>query len=587
MSDKNLKPCTEPALEKPKCDNSRIGLCLSGGGFRASFFHLGTIRYLEEADIMEKVEVVSTVSGGSIIGAYYLVAMERKLRAQPNLDRLTACDEIIQEFSAEVSKNLRMRALVFYPFFHPVQTALKLLRLRHSGDTMAKELERRFFSPKLRLGDLPVRSPSCDRGTRILINTTSLVSGLRVVFSRESDTGIKAQIKKSDPNEIPLAKVVGASAAVPGLFKPLKIGNDVLADGGVVDNQGLESLFDYFEISEEQMNLLPQQFRQLPKDKQPCCSEDNQQRRPISLIVSDAAGQFSIQTDMKATRVGSATRSMAILQASNRRKVLKLLLDSLGNGICTFAFTHLAQNNKGKALNGTSVERLPSELIVPTSRIRTDLDEFTLVERGVLIYHGYTLMKFRVEKHCRELVSTNAKHNAGSNKKWPPCFVKLVDSSGGNSGQAKESRKRLQAFLNVSDSLWFRDVRRFPAVFAGILAIFSALGWNLSYILLTTPLSFLDGLFKDWLRDRMMEIVACLIPAYDLWLINLKFLEKAFSVTEGAFGGTIELIATIMCVALSFYIALFAYWVMKRLLGLPEWMEKRMLDRLEKISSTQ
>ena len=64
---------------------------------------------------MEKVEVISTVSGGSIIGAYYLVEMERKLRARPNLDRLAACDEIIEEFSVAVQKNLRMRALVFYP----------------------------------------------------------------------------------------------------------------------------------------------------------------------------------------------------------------------------------------------------------------------------------------------------------------------------------------------------------------------------------------------------------------------------------------------------------------------------------------
>jgi predicted acylesterase/phospholipase RssA len=56
----------------------RIGLALSGGGFRASFYHLGTIRYLEEAGIMPKVEVMSTVSGGSIIGAYYLVQMEKK-----------------------------------------------------------------------------------------------------------------------------------------------------------------------------------------------------------------------------------------------------------------------------------------------------------------------------------------------------------------------------------------------------------------------------------------------------------------------------------------------------------------------------
>ena len=152
MSDEKLIHSIETAPEKSSSNEARIGLCLSGGGYRASFFHLGTIRYLEEAGIMEKVEVVSTVSGGSIIGAYYLVAMERKLRAQSNLDRLTACDQIIQEFSAVVSKNLRMRALVFFPFFHPLLMALKLLRLRHFGDTMAKEFEKRFFLAKPAIG---------------------------------------------------------------------------------------------------------------------------------------------------------------------------------------------------------------------------------------------------------------------------------------------------------------------------------------------------------------------------------------------------------------------------------------------------
>ena len=113
---------------------------------------------------------------------------------------------------------------------------LKLLRLRHFDDTVAKEFEKRFFSPNLCLEDLPVQSPSRHSSPRILINTTSLISGFRVVFSRESDTGLEAQIAKLDPNEIPRAQVVGASAAVPGLFKPLQIGNEILADGGVVDN---------------------------------------------------------------------------------------------------------------------------------------------------------------------------------------------------------------------------------------------------------------------------------------------------------------------------------------------------------------
>ena len=135
-----------PAKAKPVTD-CRIGLALSGGGFRASLYHLGSIRCLEEQGIMEQVEVISTVSGGSIIGAWYLVEMERKLRERPNRKRLEACDEIITEFCERLHLDFRMRALVFYPFFHPIQTLLAVFRLKHAGDTMAKAFDRYLFAP--------------------------------------------------------------------------------------------------------------------------------------------------------------------------------------------------------------------------------------------------------------------------------------------------------------------------------------------------------------------------------------------------------------------------------------------------------
>jgi len=36
----------------------KIGLVLSGGGFRASIFHLGVIRRLEELGLMRHVDVM-------------------------------------------------------------------------------------------------------------------------------------------------------------------------------------------------------------------------------------------------------------------------------------------------------------------------------------------------------------------------------------------------------------------------------------------------------------------------------------------------------------------------------------------------
>lgn len=587
MPEENLNPSANFEPEESCGGTPRIGLCLSGGGFRASFFHLGTIRYLEEVGIMEKVEVFSTVSGGSIVGAYYLVEMERKRRAhrqQENFNRLIACDEIVQEFWEEVDKNLRMRAIVFRPFFHPVLSFLELLRLRHRGDAMAKEFERHFFSPRLRVGALPVQSQSGRLISRILINTTSLVSGLRIVFSRESDTGLKSQIKKSDPNQIPLARVVGASAAVPGFFKPLYIGNDVLADGGIVDNQGIESLLDYFEISDPAMNLLPTAFRQHSGDKN--C-------KPF-FIVSDGAGQFSIRTVKKATRWGSAMRSVGILQASNRRKVLKLLLD-LGcdkkDSCCdqkieAFAFTHLAENIKGSDCDGGPVERLPSELIVPTAQIRTDLDEFSCIERDVLIYHGYTLMKNRIEEYCKKLLEkeNNPKYRT-RNEEWPPSFVKLVDPSKSNSECARRSRIRLECYLDCGRARFFRDVRRFPWFFGPILAIFGTVGGVFSHILRFHQIPSIEGTVKDCIEDRIIDIVVCLIPNFDSPWNYTASLEKALCAKEGTFVAAIELSVTIFCIGISFYIALFVYWLLKRCLRLPEWAEKRMLENLMKIKN--
>lgn len=52
-------------------NNSRIGLALSGGGYRAAAYHIGALRALHKLGVLDKVDVISSVSGGSIIAASY------------------------------------------------------------------------------------------------------------------------------------------------------------------------------------------------------------------------------------------------------------------------------------------------------------------------------------------------------------------------------------------------------------------------------------------------------------------------------------------------------------------------------------
>lgn len=47
-------------------DGKRIGLALSGGGYRAAAYHIGALRALHKLGVLGKVDVISSVSGGSL-----------------------------------------------------------------------------------------------------------------------------------------------------------------------------------------------------------------------------------------------------------------------------------------------------------------------------------------------------------------------------------------------------------------------------------------------------------------------------------------------------------------------------------------
>jgi NTE family protein len=49
----------------------RIGLALSGGGFRATCFGLGCLRALHDQGLLRNVRVISGISGGSVLTAFY------------------------------------------------------------------------------------------------------------------------------------------------------------------------------------------------------------------------------------------------------------------------------------------------------------------------------------------------------------------------------------------------------------------------------------------------------------------------------------------------------------------------------------
>jgi predicted acylesterase/phospholipase RssA len=100
-------PPQASALEK-------LGLALSGGGFRAAFFHIGVLAWMAENRMLRHVQVVSTVSGGSIVGALYYLHVRDLLNTKTHElvadeDYLCIVRRIEQTFLEGVEKNLRGR----------------------------------------------------------------------------------------------------------------------------------------------------------------------------------------------------------------------------------------------------------------------------------------------------------------------------------------------------------------------------------------------------------------------------------------------------------------------------------------------
>lgn len=125
-------------------EKQRIGLALSGGGFRAAFFHVGVLARLAELGILQKVEVISTVSGGSIVGALYYLRLRNLLEEHPDgeIEKQHYIDlvaDVERRLLDGVQKNIRARV-----FTNAVKN-LAMLSPRYSRSDRIGDLYDRHF----------------------------------------------------------------------------------------------------------------------------------------------------------------------------------------------------------------------------------------------------------------------------------------------------------------------------------------------------------------------------------------------------------------------------------------------------------
>ena len=93
----------------------KLGLALSGGGFRASLYHLGLVRFLRDAGLLSQVSHITAVSGGSIIAAHLALHWDR-YNGSPN-----EFDAAASELLAFVRLDVRNRILRRFPLNLPAR----------------------------------------------------------------------------------------------------------------------------------------------------------------------------------------------------------------------------------------------------------------------------------------------------------------------------------------------------------------------------------------------------------------------------------------------------------------------------------
>src|ERR1700761_6971242 len=109
---------TQPAF--PLARMKKIGLALSGGGFRASLYHLGLVRFLRDAGILSQVSQITSVSGGSVLAAHLVLNWGRYNGSASEFDAAAS------EFVSFVRLDVRNRVIRRYPLAIPVHCLRRL-----------------------------------------------------------------------------------------------------------------------------------------------------------------------------------------------------------------------------------------------------------------------------------------------------------------------------------------------------------------------------------------------------------------------------------------------------------------------------
>ena len=375
----------------PRTERRGIGVCLSGGGFRATLFHAGALRRLNELAIVTRADfrTVASVSGGSIASARLATALAR---VEVGPGEAVAPEDWEREFQAP------LRALTRTD----VRTAPFLKRLLPwnvwKSETTVEALAARYerdLTP-LRLAALPPRP-------EFLFLATDMAYGVSWTFTREWMGDYQVGYMPP-PAEFPLARAVAASACFPPLLGPLRLRLDpaALKGGSAPRDAARESCLSDFRLTDGG-------------------DYDNMGLEPVwkshaVVLVSDAGGLFTAQGDRGLLWRMSRYQGIQEQQARGLRK--RWLMASSSQGSIEGAYWGVGSAPARYADGAAGYSKALAREVV--AEIRTDLDAFSDAEAAVLENHGYFLADAALRRHASGLLPEGAAPAAAPHPEWMP-----------------------------------------------------------------------------------------------------------------------------------------------------------------------
>lgn len=339
-----------------------IALCLSGGGYRAMIFHVGVIWRLYEIGMLQKVDRISSVSGGSI-AAGVLALKWRALTSDPGPNMPTFIKEFVDPLRSLGRTTIDVKSVV-----------LGLFLPGRASDRVAAAYEKHLFGSKT-LQDLP-------DNPRFIINATNVKSGALWRFSKPYMRDYR--VGKVDDPTIKLSIAVAASSAFPPVLSPVEMQlehasftpdpecdlqrppfttNVVLADGGVYDNLGLETAWKRYQ----------------------------------TILVSDAGGKLRPEEEPKSDWARHAYRILNLVDNQVRSLRKRQVIDSFKAGTRTGAYWGIRTNILDYGVQGSLPCPLAATVKLAETPTRLQAMDDRLQER--LINWGYAVCDAALRKH--------------------------------------------------------------------------------------------------------------------------------------------------------------------------------------------